>query len=100
MSLASYLALTSALVLAIGLGAVLWLRRATRRLGDGGRTYTVGFTCSECGKDFKSEWYFGDKVRCPDCKTLFETTWDADEDDNVYGPWLAGKAQTGEPTGG
>ncbi|WP_133123118.1 hypothetical protein [Methylobacterium frigidaeris] len=93
----AYLALTAALVLALALGAMLGLWRAARRLDDERRTYTVELTCSECGKDFKTEWRFGDKVRCPHCETLFETAWDADEDDNVFGPWLAGKAQAGDP---
>lgn len=100
MSIPSFLTVTSALVLALGLGSVLWLRRVARRLDDGGRTYTVEFICSECGNNFKIEWHFGCKGRCPHCETLFETAWDTDEDDNVFGPWLAGKARAGDPAGG
>ena len=66
---------------------------------DGDRTYPVELTCSECGEDFKTEWSFGGKFRCPYCKTLFETDWDADEDDNIFGVWSAGKARAGGPAG-
>jgi hypothetical protein len=45
------------------------------------------FTCKECAQEFYAAWEFGDRVTCPYCGAVWETDYDTDGDDDVYGPW-------------
>ena len=51
------------------------------------------FSCRECMKDFDCVWTFGEVVRCPHCKIEWETDWDTDDEDNIYGPWLGERSE-------
>lgn len=50
--------------------------------------WTVEFECKKCGDDFEENWTFGDEVKCPQCGTWWETDFETNYDDDIFGPWL------------
>jgi predicted Zn finger-like uncharacterized protein len=50
--------------------------------------------CPGCETEFELDKFpFGDNVRCPTCKRVWETDWDYGSDYDIVGPWISGEAK-------